>query len=105
MNRVAIIAKLRPGAEDRATELLESGPPFDPAQLGIERHTVFTSGDHAVFIFEGGRLDELLQSLVGSGEGSAALQGWEPLLDGVPRVAKEVYVWARAPELSEEWGE
>jgi len=34
----AIIARLEPGAEDRAAELLESGPPFDPAELGFERH-------------------------------------------------------------------
>jgi hypothetical protein len=30
MQRIAVIAKLRPGAAEEAARLIELGPPFDP---------------------------------------------------------------------------
>jgi hypothetical protein len=51
MNRLAVIAKLKPGAEKEAEELVEKGPPFDPSGLGFERHSVYLEGDHALFVF------------------------------------------------------
>ncbi len=65
MERIAVIAKLKPNAEKRATELIETGPPFDPDQLGFDRHSVYLSGNQAVFVFEGGRLDHLLHGSSG----------------------------------------
>ena len=40
------------------------GPPFDPSGLGFERHSVFLTGDHVVFVFEGGQLDHLMRAVV-----------------------------------------
>jgi hypothetical protein len=40
MNRLAVIAKLKPEAEKDAEELITKGPPFDPSGLGFERHSV-----------------------------------------------------------------
>ena len=54
MQRVAVVAKLRPGAGEQAARLIELGPPFDPLTNGLERHTVFLAPDTAVFVFEGG---------------------------------------------------
>ena len=34
MQRIAVIAKLKEGAAERAHELLAEGPPFDPDALG-----------------------------------------------------------------------
>ena len=45
MQRLAVIAQLKPGAEARAKELIEQGPPFSPAETGFERHTVFASAE------------------------------------------------------------
>ena len=35
MNRLAVVAKLRPDMEARAQELIDMGPPFDPSGLGL----------------------------------------------------------------------
>ena len=40
MNRLAVVAKLRPDAEERAEELVSQGPPFDPSGLGFEHRSV-----------------------------------------------------------------
>ena len=54
MQRIAVIAKLRPGTAEQADELIELGPPFDLLENGLERHMVFLAADTAVFVFEGG---------------------------------------------------
>ncbi len=92
MHRIAVIATLRPGTAEQAAKLIELGPPFDPREFGIERHEVFLAADTAVFVFEGGEPRALMSALSGSDEQSA-LKAWEPLIDGTPRVAREVYSW------------
>jgi hypothetical protein len=104
MQRLAVIAKLKPDAEERAAELIKEGPPFDPDATGFERHAVYLAGDEAVFVFEGGRLNELLASAADLAQSSARFRAWEPLLDGMPRVAREAYSWQRADE-PDSWGE
>jgi len=105
MQRIAVIAKLKPDSERRATELVESGPPFDPDKLGFERHSVYLSGDHAIFVFEGGRLDQLLHAVVKDPANLSAFGAWEPLIDGFPRVAREAFSWQRANGGIGGWGE
>jgi hypothetical protein len=100
MQRLAVIAKLRPGAADEAARLIELGPPFDPAQHGIEQHVVFLAADTVIFVFEGGPPNSLLAALGGSDE-QVVLGAWEPLLDGTPLIAREVYHWPREPSSSE----
>lgn len=106
MQRLAVIAKLRPGSSEEAANLIELGPPFEPGKHGIERHSVFLAPDVAVFVFEGGQPNSLLASLGGSHEQSA-LGAWEPLLDGTPLIAREAYDWIRPDDrrLQEGWGE
>ncbi|HEY3071002.1 MAG TPA: hypothetical protein VGJ34_11885 [Gaiellaceae bacterium] len=95
MERVAVIGKLKPGAEARAEDLIKEGPPFDPEGSGFERHAVFLSGKQIVFVFEGGRLDQLLHAVVGTPEVSTKLRDWEPLLEGMPTIAHSAYFWQR----------
>jgi hypothetical protein len=104
MKRMAVIVKLKPGAGAQAAELLEQGPPFDLQSLGFQRHAVYTVGDEAVFVFEGGRLDELMGSVAHMPEPSARFKAWEPLLDGMPQVAQEAFFWQRDDE-PDGWGE
>ena len=51
MNLVVVLP-LRPGARDRARDLLRHGPPFDPDEAGLERHQAFVSEAEAIFLFE-----------------------------------------------------
>lgn len=98
MERLAIVAHLKPGAEPLAAELVANGPPFDPGEKGLDRHAVYLSADDVIFVFEGhevewivdGLLDEPFHWLV-----TAALEEWRPLLDGHPRIARPAYSWKR----------
>jgi hypothetical protein len=105
MQHIAVIAKLRPGSAEQAAKLIEQGPPFDPSQHDVERHTVFLAPDVAIFVFEGGRVNSLLAALGGADE-QAALGAWEPLLDGTPLIAQEAYNWVSpARAATNHWGE
>ena len=104
MQRIAVIAQLKPESEKRATELIEAGPPFDPEQLGFDRHTVFMSGNQVVFVFEGGRLDHLLHGIVRDPDNLKVFGAWEPIIDGFPTVAREAYTWQRGAN-GGAWGE
>lgn len=98
MDQVAIVARLKPGAEPRAAELLCTGPPFDPAQQGLERHTVYLSATEVVFVFEGSEVDRILGDLVDDPFAwllSEALDRWRPLIEGQPRIARPAYAWKR----------
>jgi hypothetical protein len=105
MQRIAVIAKLRPGVTDEAARLIEAGPPFDPSKHDVERHTVFLAPDVVIFVFEGGHVNSLLSALGGPDE-QAALGAWEPLLDGTPLIAQQAYDWISPARLSvNHWGE
>lgn len=97
MRSIAYIAKLKPGTAERAAELIAQGPPFDPSTLGFERHSVYLGSDHAVFVFTGGNVGLLVETVASQG-GPALLGAWEVILDGLPGVAHEVYVWERDEE-------
>lgn len=86
-------------------ELIEKGPPFSPAETGFERHTVFVSGEHVVFVFEGGKLDRLLRDVAENPTSAGALGEWQALLDGMPSIAREAYSWQRGERWAEGWGE
>ena len=92
MKGVAVVASLRPGAAEQAASLIELGPPFELSQTRVQRHTVFLAADTAVFVFEGGEPRALLAALAGAGEQSV-FGAWESLLDGTPKIAREVYAW------------
>ena|SRR5919106_5960688 len=98
MQRLAVIAKLKPDAEKRAEDLIERGPPFSPQESGFERHTVFLSGDYAVFVFEGGRFDQLLNRIIRQPSSVGALREWDGLVERMPKLAREAYFWHRGDE-------
>ena len=52
MSRLVVVVPLADGARERARELLEQGPPFDPAATHLERHSVYLTDREAVFVFE-----------------------------------------------------
>jgi hypothetical protein len=96
MRQVAIVARLKDGAEPRAAELLAKGPPFDPAERGFERHTVYLSATEVVFVFEGHEVDSTLDEMIGEPFSwllSAALNEWRTLVDESPRIARPAYAW------------
>ena len=115
MERVAIIARLKEGSEQRAAELVAAGPPFDLADTGIVRHSIYISPSEAVFVFEGNGVEWIVDELIDEPfhyELQRALDQWREIVDGPPRVARERYGWqleetelaaTPAPERSESW--
>jgi hypothetical protein len=97
LERLALIARLKPGTEGRAQELIAAGPPFDPEESGFARHSVFLSATEVVFVFEGHQVEWMVDDLV---EGqflhpslADALEEWRPLIEGQPRIAREKFFW------------
>ena len=98
MQRLALIARLKPGSEEEAAKLVASGPPFDPASSGLSRHAVYLSAGEVVFVFEGDEVEWIVESMVQEPAGrsvSSALDAWRELADGPPRIAREAYFWER----------
>ena len=95
MERIAIIARLTPGAEPRAAELISAGPPFDPQEYGFERHSVYLSATEVVFVFEAPEVEWIVSDLGNDPILSTAFAPWRAILDGPPRVAHELYYWSR----------
>jgi hypothetical protein len=91
--RVAVVAKLRPGSRERASQILAKGAPYDLDQAGFLRHSVFLSEEAVVFVFEGSGIEGLVRDLVNDPTGSAAFSVWGPLLEGTPALAREEFHW------------
>lgn len=96
MRKLALIARLKPGVEQQAAELLAGGPPFDPAERGLKRHTVYLSAGEVVFVFEGPEADAVVDDMVENPfepKINAALDRWRPLIEGQPRIARPFFDW------------
>jgi hypothetical protein len=105
MQRLAVIASLKPDSGDRAAELIAQGPPFNPKDVGFERHSIYLTSDHVVFMFEGGNLNQLLSKVMRNPSSSDTFGNWERIIEGMPRVAREVYSWENGEDWPETWGE
>jgi hypothetical protein len=96
MDKVAIVARLKPGAEPRAGELLSGGVPFEVEESGLERHVVYLSAGEVVFVFEGPDVDSIVDSLISEPFHwplLRAFEAWRPLIEGNPRIARPAYEW------------
>ena len=91
--RVAVVAKLLPGSREQATQILAEGAPYGLELAGFRRHSVFLTGQAAIFFFEGPRIEGLVRDLVDDPTRSAAFSVWGPLLDGTPALAQEEFYW------------
>jgi hypothetical protein len=100
MEQIAVVARLKSGAEPRAAELIAQGPPYDPGDSGLDRHTVFLSADEVIFVFEGPEVEWIVDRLVDEPFHwlvTAAFDEWRPLLEDSPRIARPTYAWRREP--------
>jgi hypothetical protein len=96
LERLALIARLKPGTQAQAEALIAKGPPFDPQQIGFARHSVFVSATEVVFVFEAHEVEWLVTTLVEDPFQWMmidALEAWRPLVDGHPRIAREQFSW------------
>ena len=95
-SRAVLVLPLVEGAAAGVAELLRKGPPFDPAEVGLQRHQVFLTESEAIFLFEAGSA-QAADRLLSSSRLWAAAAAWKDLVAGPPRIADDVYSWARPP--------
>jgi hypothetical protein len=95
MSRLVVVAPLKPGAETRARELLDEGPPFDLEGSKFDSHEVFVTPQEVVFVFDGGASTEALNLHAEDPAVWRAAKAWAECLDGRPRVAREAFSWKR----------
>jgi hypothetical protein len=91
--RVAVVATLRAGSRERASQILAEGAPYDLGAAGFRRHSVFLAEEAAVFVFEGSGVEGLVSQLVNDPTRSAMFSVWGPLLEGTPELAHEAFYW------------
>jgi hypothetical protein len=95
MNRLIIIARLRDEVHDEAEALLRKGPPFDPEELGLHRHSAYLTAGEIVFVFEAPEVEWIVNDLLDDPTLSGAFGAWQKLIEGPPRIAHERYHWSR----------
>ena len=98
MKRLMIVARLRDDAHDEAEVLLAEGPPFDPAEVGLEGHTAYLTAAEVIFVFEGPEVEWIVNDLVDDPRVAPFFAPWEKLVEGTPRLAHERYHWSHADE-------
>jgi hypothetical protein len=99
MSRAVVVLPLREGVSEQAAQLLRGGPPFDPNEVGLDRHHVFLTDEEAVFVFESDDL-AAAERLIGSESFWKAASAWRELVAGPPRLAEDAYSWVR-PQLAD----
>jgi hypothetical protein len=95
MSRIAVVVPLRPGARERAVELIEAGPPFPVGDSPLDEHCVYLTDYEALFVFEGPHAREVIEQLIGEAGVWEAATAWRALLDGRPRIADTLFEWRR----------
>lgn len=91
--RVAVVAKLRPGSREQASQILAKGAPYELREAGFRRHSAFLAEEAVIFVFEGSGIEGLVRDLVDDPTRSAAFSEWGPLLEGTPALAREEFYW------------
>jgi hypothetical protein len=91
MERVALIASLRPGTYEKAEELA-SDPPTEPI-TGIERWSIFLSPTEVAFVFEGEDVEERTREWFDDPVRSPAISPWLAIFDSPLHVAREAHAW------------
>ena len=91
MERVVLIAALKPGAREQALELLERAAASGERERVARRQGIFPSDHEVVFFFEGHAAGASVHELVNDPVRSTMLGPWLPLFDGPLHLAREAY--------------
>jgi hypothetical protein len=96
IDRISVIAQIRPGKREELERLLEKGPPFDLEAEGFDRHEVFLGDSDVVFVFSGPGAVSRLERMAASRALFAHVLKMTGLVSA-PRVLNQTYEWHRAP--------
>lgn len=93
--RVVLLAALKPGARERALELLEEAAENEDHDAVTDRQSVFLSDRDVIFLFEGEGARASVRELLNDPVLSTFLGGWLPLFDGPLHRAQEAFFFER----------
>ncbi len=96
MDRIVLVAHLKPGSSERAHELFAQHSAREDLKEAFDRHAIFLSESEAVFLFEGPDADASVRAIFNDPSASE-IGHWIPLFDGPLHLAPEAYFWERAP--------
>lgn len=82
MDRLVMVARLKPGTRERARELIDAKPEPSAIEATFARNGIFLAEDEVVFFFEGEHVDEAMRAIVNDPVRSTAIGSWLPLFDG-----------------------
>lgn len=100
--RTTVVLPIKPESHASVHALLESGPPFDPDQMeGLDRHEVYLTPQEVIFLFDSKfGLDAFAKLIADPGLWQSAA-AWREHIAGPPRIAEDVYSWARHTDSGE----
>jgi hypothetical protein len=90
-----VIVPIREGAHHAVRSLLAAGPPFDPDEIGLDRHDVYLTPSEAIFVFESRLGEKALEPLLEQPELWQSAAAWHAHVVGPPTIAEDVYSWTR----------
>jgi hypothetical protein len=95
VERVVIIARLKPEGRDRARELIAEYEGGHHLPTEFDRQAIFLAEGEVIFFLEGPDAEQKLRRIVNDPVRSTELGHWLPLFDGPLHAAPEAYYWER----------
>ena len=92
MDRVVLVARLKPGVRDRAEALL-TDPDGRLHEKLFQRGAVYISESEVVFLLEGDDAFATVRTILDDPVESATISHWLPLFDGPLHRAPEARSW------------
>jgi hypothetical protein len=87
LEQVEVRVPLKPGCLERARELIDRGPPFEPAALHLQQHDVLMREGEVVFVLRGPHVHETLERAMREPGFWRSGLAWKGCVSGRPRVA------------------
>jgi hypothetical protein len=102
MEQYIVSARLAPGKARDAERELETGPPFDPADVGLSAHAAYLTEQDIYLVFEGEAarsraLQVARDHLVEVSRWQSIIRGLPERVGAVPADARLVYDWKARP--------
>jgi hypothetical protein len=94
MERLVLVARLKPGSRERARELVAEYSLNEDLRGAFERQGIFLSETEVVFFLEGPDANETVRGILNDPR-STEIGHWLPLFDGPLHGAREEYFWER----------
>ena len=95
MERLVLIARLKPDARERARELIAEHHRDTDASAEFERFGIFLAEGEIVFFIEGPDAEKRVREILNDPVRSTAIGPWLPLFDGPLHAATQAYYWER----------